>query len=99
MEENRKKEKRKILPKKTLFWSFFLKNVRRRIVKHFFYHKFFVNYKSNNKESKHNERTHEERTNQEEEVKRKNKENQSFFRVFFWRETKRYKIFSKKKRH
>ena len=25
MEENRKKEKRKILPKKTLFWSFFEK--------------------------------------------------------------------------
>ena len=40
----------------------------------------FVKKKSNNKESKHNERTHEERTNQEEEeeVKRKNKENQSF---------------------
>ena len=86
MEENRKKEKRKILPKRRnyVFVIFWVKIVRRRIVKHkfLFTKKFLVNKKSNNKESKHNERTHEERTNQEEEeeeVKRKSKENQSFF--------------------
>ena len=72
MEENRKKKKRKILPKRRnfVFVRFFWKIVRRRLVKHkfVFLPTFCVNKKSNNKEGKHNERTHEERTNQEEEV-------------------------------
>ena len=69
---------------KTMFLSVFLKNVRRKIVKHkfFFFDQFFVSWKSNNKEGKHNDSTHKERTNREE-VKRKNKENQSLFKGFF----------------
>ena len=55
------------------------------IFQDFFFAKIFFNKKSNNEESKHNEKTDKERTKQEEEVKRKSKENQFFFRgVFFF---------------
>ena len=80
----KKRKGRTFRKEETMFLSFLGKIVRRRIVKHkFFLPNFFVKKKSNNKESKHNERTHEERTNQEEEeVKRKSKENLSFWFLF-----------------
>ena len=57
MEENRKKEKRKILPKRRnyVFVIFRVKNLRKRVVKKVFFTNIFVNWKRNNKESKHNE--------------------------------------------
>ena len=87
MEENRKKKKRKILPKRRnfVFVRFFGKIVRRRIVKHkFVFYQNFVSTRRATTRRVNITRGHMKRERiKKKKYREKSKENESLFRSFF----------------